>query len=108
MKKLLLSLIFLSFFTSCGKDLGTKEDVEFADINSLIEEGDIKYSDIEKYVFEPHCSKCHSGLEGHWIVAGNPEGSELYEVLEEGEMPLNAPVLPEYLSDLVYEYILSL
>ncbi len=82
-----ISLVF-SFgiiFTACGsRDLKVAIEPTFTDIQSL--------------TLSSKCVRCHESLATYEgvkkiVTAGNPERSDLYKEVEDGEMPLQSPPL---------------
>lgn len=61
----------------------------------------------------PQCIKCHKGIDNEeklatWINPSEPEKSLLFEVIENGSMPMGGEPLSTEKLELVHEYILSL
>ncbi len=77
----------------------------------------VTYQQVHQQIFQPKCISCHSSghpnlsaysafaLDGEHIVPGNPEQSEIYEMVENGQMPRNGPPLTQAELDLVYRWI---
>ncbi len=83
--RLSLVLYFGSLFTACGS----------RDLKVAIEP---TYSDIQSLTLSTKCVRCHESLATYEgvkkiVTAGNPERSDLYKEIEEGEMPLQSPPL---------------
>ena len=58
------------------------------------------YSDINRVVISQKCIQCHASLATHGgllaiVSPGSARGSELYEVVVEGSMPMQSPPLSD-------------
>ena len=103
-------LILCLFLTSCGPDLERSNLIfktKSTDISTLEIVG---FDDLKREVLIPHCIGCHKKMDteegiNKYIVAGNPEQSKFFLVIENGSMPKKAkPLTTEYL-EFVRRYI---
>lgn len=52
------------------------------------------FKSIRRRILEPRCVSCHTSLVSHqmviqdWVRPGNPSRSQLYTIVQSGEMPL--------------------
>lgn len=109
----LILLLITIFSYGCSKNLGTNEKDQFRRIESFSGDEKVTFDLLKQQVMEPHCLRCHSWVTNEekvkrYIEAGEPENSELYQLINSGEMPKDSAELPKKLKMLVFDYINSL
>ncbi len=110
MKKLLFSIMILSF-VACKMETGTDESSRFQVFNYA--DTQVSFAVIRDRVLRPQCLQCHSWSIDETevnkrILPGNPEGSELYRMVKNGQMPSGSPRLSDQSLKLVEQYIVHL
>lgn len=110
----LLSLLVVLFLTSgCGHPNATSGPADPVGVKS-------NFSWVRQNIFTASCSGCHGNqhsaaglnlldydrmMSSGVVVAGQPESSPLYQLIQSGRMPMNAPRLPDDQIQAVHDWI---
>lgn len=100
-------LFFLFFLCSCGA-----RGPLFFEAPMAIQ-SEVNFQNLKASVIEAKCLSCHSDFAQEenllsYIEGNDPEKSKLFEVVKDGSMPMDAPVLNSEELELVRNYILNL
>ncbi|MCM2348373.1 MAG: hypothetical protein NDI69_00035 [Bacteriovoracaceae bacterium] len=102
-------LLCLFLLTACGNN---RSGLEFSEsISQELNVNDaVTFAQLRTSIIDPHCLKCHKSLTSEealakWVVAGDVEGSKLYQVIKDGSMPKKAAPLSSAELELVRHYI---
>lgn len=76
-------------------------------------EGEVNFQNLKVSIIETKCLSCHSDFAEEenllpYIEGNDPDQSKLYEVVKDGSMPMDAPVLTAEELEMVRSYISSL
>lgn len=109
----LIGVFALLALVSCI-EAGSDEGGTFKVIDPVtIGENDtVTFAILKKNILEPMCLKCHTWVLDEAkvdsrIVAGNPDGSMLFKLVENGSMPAGGPALTLDQLDIVRRYIVG-
>ena len=99
MKIFLFALLLIT--TAACLETGTDESAQFQIITRdtpLNPNGPISFETLRSAIFEPLCLRCHAWAANEpevkrRIVAGHPERSRVYTMVEQGIMPPRGPDL---------------
>lgn len=110
MKKIVLPLAMLAA-VSCKVETGTDESSRFKVINYPMDQ--VNFAVVRDNVLRPQCAQCHSWATNETevikrIVPGEPANSELYKIIQSGQMPQSAPRLTDQSINLVKLYIIKM
>lgn len=111
-----MSLVFLSMLLiSCVPDKGKLTYSLDGRLNEEITPITTPptFEQIKNDILVPRCLECHKWVRDEArvrrkLVPGNAEESELFQVVESGEMPEDAPPLPTRELELIRSYINSI
>ncbi|MBY0369364.1 hypothetical protein K2X33_01675 [bacterium] len=80
----------------------------------------IWYKTISEEIFGPHCVQCHNAekakggvvitnvqelIDNSWIVPGDPDNSQLYTLVKDGDMPLGPTKVPAEQVEMLRKWI---
>ncbi len=110
MKKFILPFMVLAV-VGCKVETGTDESSRFKVINYSMDQ--VNFTLVRDQVLKPQCMQCHSwaGNEAEVlkrIVPGDPTNSELYKLVQSGQMPASSPRLTDQSMNLIRQYIMKL
>jgi hypothetical protein len=110
MKKIIVPLLLLSF-AGCKVETGTDESSRFKVFNYNLDQ--VNFSVLKDNVLKPQCMQCHSWASSETevlkrIVPGDPDNSELYNLVKTGQMPASSPRLTDQSLNLVKLYIIKM
>ncbi len=109
MNKFMIPLLFVTS-VACKIETGTDESSRFKVFNYSIDQ--VNFSVLHENVLKPQCMHCHSWVNSEAevikrLVPGDPANSELYKLVQSGQMPQSSPRLTSQSLDLVRFYILK-
>ena len=103
---------FILFFILIGCDqVASKSDLEFVKREPVTAETKVSFEELQQNLFATNrCLNCHGFLNSEEevkkrIVAGKPELSPLYIVIENGSMPMGGPEVSQNDLDYLKQYI---
>ncbi len=105
-----LTLLSLASCIEAGSDEGSTFRV--IDPITIGDNDTVSFELLKKNILEPMCLRCHAWALDEAkvqtrIVPGNPEGSTLFRLVENGSMPVGGPALTLDQLDIVRRYIVG-
>lgn len=104
-----MGVVFVTF-TSCGGGGGGAGGGGSPQEEESREDGTVSYAQLSQSILQPKCFRCHvefrqeTGVRQQ-VVPGNPQESALFQMVENGTMPLGGPPLSTRELEIVRSYI---